>query len=106
MSELTGKLFFDLRVKCENCSCKIKLALLGEEYSKHSDSCQVSLDDILESPNDDRALSSIEKRVALSVVSRLVNQSDVGTLQLSTKGRVSATYYSKIKITYNNSQLV
>ena len=69
VSELTEKLFFDLMVKCEHCSCKIKLALLGEECSKHCDSCQVSLDDVLGSPNDDRAPTLIEKRVALSVVS-------------------------------------
>lgn len=65
--------------------------MLGEECRKHQDSHQVSLVDVLQS-NDSRIPTDLEKKVALSVVSKLVQQSDSGTLQLSTKGRVSIVY--------------
>ena len=65
--------------------------MLGEECRKHQDSHQVSLDDVLQS-NDSRIPTDLEKKVALSVVSKLLQQSDSGTLQLSTKGRVSIVY--------------
>lgn len=65
--------------------------MLGEECRKHQDSHQVPLVDVLQS-NDSRIPTDLEKKVALSVVSKLVQQSDSGTLQLSTKGRVSIVY--------------
>ena len=91
LSPLTERLFNDINVICEHCNCKVKLVMLGEECRKHQDSHQVSLNDVLQS-NDSRIPTDLEKKAALSVVSKLVQQSDSGTLQLSTKGRVSIVY--------------
>ena len=48
--------------------------MLGEECRKYQDSHQVSLDDVLQS-NDSRIPTDLEKKAALSVVSKLVQQS-------------------------------
>lgn len=90
LSSIAERMFADLTVTCEHCQCRIKLENLDEECSEHMESHQASLEDVLAVQND-RAPTELEKKVALTVVSKMVKQNETATIKLSTKGRVRYT---------------
>ena len=89
VSPFVKKVICDLLVRCEKCDKKIKLVSLTDDCATHrSQNLNVTLEDIIQQPLDAEP-TSLEKRAATNLVTRLLHQQGDGSISLPRRGKVS-----------------
>ncbi len=87
-SPIIERMLNEVTVRCELCNINVKLEILNNNCKYHAQSRQhLTLEDVVNHPLE-ATPSRLETQVAAKVVSRMLRQSDDGTVTLPTGGRV------------------
>ena len=83
---IVEKMFNEMTVTCKKCKCQVKLESIGKACVCHQQSHHLPLK---EANQSQVTPTNIDKQEAVKVVSRMLRESESGTLTVPTGGRVS-----------------